>query len=363
MASRRMGVKITSQDIPGFIFLFILIGLEIRTSLQQHCPQAQPVLVAEAGHALIGTVYTCFQTERHPLCLLECEQSESCMSLNYYERTSTCCLSTQTKESRPERYEQRRDCIYFKNPSGRIPATFIGMKAFPAKSCLDILVSGGSIGTGVYWLDPENKGNPIKVYCDMERDGGGWTTVKKTVLQTTSSPIRIPNERFEDYHVIEEYHNNDVNVIPTAKAMSSIIQLLGFDQIHFYCHKKSVGRVVSIMIKNDTAAQQVVRFFTEDFGFPNACGSFERLPEDSSIMVNACEKWGKNKSDGTEINKWGSLKFKGPKRLVSRPFAMEGNDKHAFGIYNNAGFYLMCDDSEDAVSPYNSGDILQISVR
>jgi len=35
---------------------------------------------------------------------------------------------------------------------------------------------------------------------------------------------------------------------------------MGFHQINFYCHKKSVGRVVSIMAKNNTAGQQVVRY-------------------------------------------------------------------------------------------------------
>jgi hypothetical protein len=47
-----------------------------------------------------------------------------------------------------------------------------GMKELPAKSCLDILVSGESVGTGVYWIDPANTGNPIQAYCDMTTDGG-----------------------------------------------------------------------------------------------------------------------------------------------------------------------------------------------
>lgn len=192
---------------------------------------------------------------------------------------------------------------------------------------------------------------------------GGWTIVKKTVLQTTSPAIR-PNE-FDDFHVVEEYHRNDVDVLPNVNAMSSIIQLLGFHQIHFYCYKKSVGRKVSIMTKKNTAGQQVLRYFTErDFGFPNACGSFEQLPEDTSILAQHCEKWGRNSSIDIEVDKWGSWQFKGVKKMVTRPFAMEGSNKHAFGMYHVLiGLIYTCDDDADAVSPYNPGDTLQISVR
>ena len=42
----------------------------------------------------------------------------------------------------------------------------------PAHSCKSIRDSGDSKGDGRYWIDPENSGNPLKVYCDMTTDGG-----------------------------------------------------------------------------------------------------------------------------------------------------------------------------------------------
>ena len=41
----------------------------------------------------------------------------------------------------------------------------------PAHSC-KIRDSGDSKGDGRYWIDPENSGNPLNVYCDMTTDGG-----------------------------------------------------------------------------------------------------------------------------------------------------------------------------------------------
>ena len=42
----------------------------------------------------------------------------------------------------------------------------------PAYSCKSIRDSGDSKGDGRYWIDPENSGNPLNVYCDMTTDGG-----------------------------------------------------------------------------------------------------------------------------------------------------------------------------------------------
>jgi len=42
----------------------------------------------------------------------------------------------------------------------------------PAHSCKHIRDNGMLKQNGEYWIDPENSGNPLKVYCDMATDGG-----------------------------------------------------------------------------------------------------------------------------------------------------------------------------------------------
>ena len=54
------------------------------------------------------------------------------------------------------------------------PKALPGSTDLPAKSCKEIVESGGSHGDGEYWLNPD--GNvPFLATCDMTTAGGGWT--------------------------------------------------------------------------------------------------------------------------------------------------------------------------------------------
>ncbi|ACY13945.1 calcium-binding EGF-like domain-containing protein [Haliangium ochraceum] len=46
-----------------------------------------------------------------------------------------------------------------------------------ARSCADLLALAPATGTGVYTIDPDDVGAvaPFEVFCDMDREGGGWT--------------------------------------------------------------------------------------------------------------------------------------------------------------------------------------------
>jgi hypothetical protein len=54
-------------------------------------------------------------------------------------------------------------------------------------SCQQILSAGGSVGDGVYLLDPCGTGTPTEYWCDMTTGGGGWTVAGWQDANATTS--------------------------------------------------------------------------------------------------------------------------------------------------------------------------------
>lgn len=190
---------------------------------------------------------------------------------------------------------------------------------------------------------------------------GGWTIVSRNIIKETSQPVEGYNKR----EITGSFDKNEFTLIH-GHAMTELYDKMGFDQIHFYCRKKSVGRVISLVTKNDTAGHEVVRFFTDKkfakTTFPGACGSYEVLPEDTSILSQNCTEWGDNG------DQWAAETSKGQYRLCKSPISARSG-KHVFGFYTNDFddlkngniSYISCDDA--MFSPSTPGDVIQISVR
>ncbi|EDO47884.1 predicted protein [Nematostella vectensis] len=94
-----------------------------------------------------------------------------------------------------------------------------------AKSCRHLQEiaanTGLNLGDGVYTLHPQGQSGPaVKAYCDMTRDGGGWTLLVSSHTNTwTAGNLRLRNEGSpsltSDYSILKYADDikNDANIV------------------------------------------------------------------------------------------------------------------------------------------------------
>ncbi|XP_032236165.2 uncharacterized protein LOC116617535 [Nematostella vectensis] len=208
--------------------------------------------------------------------------------------------------------------------------------------------------SGEYWLDPSGTQQPLRAFCDMQTDKGGWTLISQTEIKEL--PIIYSNLVWSsNYRDIAQYNHGMLLI--EESGIQQLRDFIGFTQLRWRCHKLRVGRTIDIMTTNDSMGAAVVDHFLVRYAPPPACGSFVRLPGDNSTLTQNCAKWGKT-SSSVEINRWGHYEYYGNKRMYERVCVWSGH--LALNMSPATTNPLMCDDKENQLS---IGDKWQLFVR
>ncbi|XP_022800000.1 uncharacterized protein LOC111337884 isoform X2 [Stylophora pistillata] len=156
----------------------------------------------------------------------------------------------------------------------------------PGNSCKDIRNSGFFKKDGEYWIDPEKNGKPLKVYCDMTTDGGGWLLVSNLVVDDPSlRELSIESS----YRKINNCHKEKVFI--SENAMKELRSHLSFTQLRFHCSKQR-GRTFHVTTVANSSGEAVVQYFSGQTDTrPLACGSFTRMDDDDSKTAGICNLW------------------------------------------------------------------------
>ena len=181
---------------------------------------------------------------------------------------------------------------------------------------------------------------------------GGWTLVAQTLVR--SSNFSRATNRSRKLKDISSYASGEVRV--RVDALLGLQGFIKFTQLRFFCHQKSTGRIFHIMTKINRTGKAAVNYLIKNSTTrPPACGSFEALPDDNSILAANCNKWGNN-GTCSECNKWGRAKNRNGYRLYFYPVFWKG--KSYVNFYPQ---YLACDGLRNA--SLSKGDIWQLFVR
>ncbi|RMX39240.1 hypothetical protein pdam_00022906 [Pocillopora damicornis] len=129
-------------------------------------------------------------------------------------------------------------------------------------------------GDGEYWINPEKSGNPLRVYFDMERYGGGWLLVSNVKFGSPSPKVSVETS----YRGIGGcLLVSNVKFGSPSPKVSVETSYHGIAETDFHCQKKQ-GRTFHMVTASNSSGEPVVQYFSGQTGEQlDACGSFVRL--------------------------------------------------------------------------------------
>ncbi|XP_038052486.1 uncharacterized protein LOC119725197 [Patiria miniata] len=173
--------------------LFGFIGYILNVSAETVCtrqtlPQA---FVAAENRVLKNATIWSGSAGSRVTCVSKCHSLPACKSVNYYPLNRVCDLNNATRVDVPSKFVVDNASVYF-DGNGDTPrfsvatsdhndvhTTGFSVTLEPRYSdCQSLLEAGYSV-SGIYTIFPAGFADGLRVYCDMETDGGGWLVIQR----------------------------------------------------------------------------------------------------------------------------------------------------------------------------------------
>ncbi|XP_038052482.1 microfibril-associated glycoprotein 4-like [Patiria miniata] len=155
--------------------LFGFIGCILSVSAETVCIRqtlSQAFVAAEHRTLRNATIWSGLVGSR-VTCVSKCHSLPACKSVNYYLLNRVCDLNNATRIDVPSKFVADYASVYF-DGNGDTP----GFSVATDSDCQSLLEAGYSV-SGIYTIFPAGFADGLRVYCDMETDGGGWLVIQR----------------------------------------------------------------------------------------------------------------------------------------------------------------------------------------